>query len=464
MWGSVDAVKLLLSAKANPMHENRLRGSTPLHAAAVGRGPAELRAKCAELLVAYKGDPRKPDWSQLAPLDFVEDEVVRLAMGGVPMVLHNSVQSRRIQDLQDALQKVIAGAAGDLTVDSADGKGNTALHLAVKAKWGPAVELLLKARSNPSVCNLENRTPLHTAVISGDHYLVKLLLANKADVAAFDRDVDADPRFSSTTFEENPDEHRTALHYAAELCSVEVIKALLDSRANVNVKDSKGQSPLHLCMDLRSNPTIGMGCGVRLKELEKKPHWNGLIGTVLGAPAPCADDPTNIRCPVLIAGTAEDIPAEAVGLKLSSLELVPEEALDLLLHAKADVNDGNHVIGESKTLLHVAAKAGDVALARKLVAARADLDRMDSKLGLSALHLAARSKSTEVVRVLIEAKADQEKTASSGKTAADLAKVNGAPAELLALLSSDAQPEAVPAAARGYSSLTAEQRAALFID
>eukprot|EP00931_Biecheleriopsis_adriatica_P086118 TRINITY_DN60841_c0_g1_i1.p1 TRINITY_DN60841_c0_g1~~TRINITY_DN60841_c0_g1_i1.p1 ORF type:complete len:531 (-),score=98.35 TRINITY_DN60841_c0_g1_i1:150-1742(-) len=469
MWGSVDAVRRLLDAKADPLHENQLRGATPLHAAAVGRGPANLRAKCAELLVEHKGDPRKADWRTSSPLDCASDKAVRIALGGLAMLVHNAVQGRCVSDLKDSLQKVKEGAADDLTLDTTNDKGDTALHLAVKSKWPTGLELILEARSDPSVCNAEKRTPLHTAVLSGECSLVKTLLAHKADVAATDRDPDYDPRFKSTSFAHNPDEHRTALHYAAALGSIEVIEALLSSKANVNAKDSQGQSPLHLCLDLRSAPEIGRGCGVRLQAVEGKPHWNGLLGTVLEDPAALDGedgDDSDAECLVLIAGTAADSPSQGVMLKLSNLELVIEDVLDLLLDASADVNDGNRRIGESMTWLHTAAKSGDVSLARKLVAARADQEKVD-KLGLSALHLAARSKHVELVRVLLESRADPRKKASNGKSAADLAMINGktrvsaASAEIVALLSKDA---AAAPTGDGYPSLHAQQRAALFMD
>lgn len=460
MWGSTDAVKALLEAKAQPNQPNQLRGSTPLHAAAMGKGPAEKRAACAKLMIEYKGDPRKADLNMDTPIDCAEDERVRTALGGVPLILHNAVQARQVNDLQDALRSILQGACGNLSVDTQNAKGETALWQAVRSGWLEGLDLLIEVRAHPSIPDIAQRTPLHVAVLGGQQIMLQKLLSAKADARATDRDPDHDPRFSSTTFEETPDKHRTALHYAAELGNVLAISALLEARADVNAKDSKSQTPLHLCLDLRADSEPGQGSGVRVVGLEKRPDWNRKLGTIIDASAAMDGDASNMRYPVLLQGSQQ-----GVLLKPANIEQLPEATLDALLAAGADVNAGSHVIGESRTVLHVAARLGDDTLVNKVLVARANVNQVDSKLGMSALHLAARGKYLKVVKLLLDAEAELGQKASNGKTAAELAKANGAGAEMLALLNGDAPPtasEMIPAAT--YESLTQEQRAALFID
>ncbi|CAE8736341.1 unnamed protein product, partial [Polarella glacialis] len=55
IWGSVEAAQALLELGANPNAANQLRGSTPLHAAALGKGPPERRAECVRLMIQAKG-------------------------------------------------------------------------------------------------------------------------------------------------------------------------------------------------------------------------------------------------------------------------------------------------------------------------------------------------------------------------------------------------------------------------
>lgn len=462
MWGSVDAVKALLKAKANPNLPNSLRGSTPLHAAAMGRGPADTRAICASLIIQAKGNPNLPDKGGETPLDCAEDEAVRIALGGTPMILHNAIKGRHLEELTAAIQNVKKGSIKNLTLDSSSGDGDTALHAAVAAGWDEAAQLILEAKADASLENAKARAPLHTAVLAGNHIMIAALLASKASPSTTDRDPDHDYRFSSQTFQETPDKHRTPLHYAAGLGNVIAIQALIGAGGSVNAKDSKGNSPMHLCLDLRNNPDIDTGCGVRVAGLQNRAEWNGRLGAVLGPPAAADGNEDNMRCPVLLQGLAK-----GVLLKVSNLELVHEEALDMLLDAKADVNAGNHSIGESMTVLHEAARRGDAHLAEKLIGARANLDQVDSKQGLSPLHLAARGKHLEMIKVLVAANAQVGLPASNGKTAADLAKANRASSEIIALLDDSAKATAYPSTEKKQDTLaglTKEQRAALFLD
>lgn len=430
MWGSVDCVRMLLMAKANPNQQNKLRGSAPLHAAALGRAPADRRAECATLLIQFKGDPKRPDNSGESPLEAATDEELRLALGGAPLVLQNAVRARSITDLKGAMEQVIRGKVEHLTMNSSDGTGDTALHVAVQTGWHEGLQMLVAFKADPSMPNATGSAPLHTAVRGGNHNILQVLLCAKADVAATDRDLDADPRFASVTFNETPEKHRTALHYAAEVGNVIVIEALLNAKANVNAKDSKNQSPLHLCIALREEPDIDVGYGVRVEGLLKKPEWNECLGSVIGELADLDGDENNMFYPVLLQNSTK-----GVIIKPSNLQALGDLALDNLLQARADVNAGNFVTGETMTMLHLAAKSGDAVLAHKVLSARADLDKVDSKLGFSALHLAARGKRVDLVKLLVEAKAQVDQRTLAGKTAEELAKANRAPEQIISLLS-----------------------------
>merc|ERR1711941_184408 len=102
--------------------------------------------------------------------------------------------------------------------------------------------------------------------------------------------------------------------------------------------------------------------------------------------------------------------------------------------ARADVNLGSQVLGESTTIVHHQAGRGDALLLQKLLAARADIDRQEAKQGFSALHFAARAKRQDVVQLLLDADADMQLRTAGGKTASEIAAVNGASDELLRIL------------------------------
>lgn len=479
IWGSVDAVKTLLELRADPNAQNQLRGSTPLHAAAMGKGPADKRAECVKLMIEFKGLPNMADHGGELPLDCASDEVVRLALGAAPLILHKAVQTRQLAALVKACEQLEHNTT-DLTLETTDHTGWSALHLAVAQGFREGVEYLLKAKADPSSPDNMQRTPLHAAILQGNHRILQLLIKARADAAMADSDPDYDPRFVRKQYKERMDEHRTPLHYAAELGNVLAIRLLLRHRADPNAADAKCQTPLHLCLGLRASADadgiaeqqLDVGTGVRIAGLQKRPEWNGRLGSIFGPQAASnAEGPG--RWPVLLEDTtgAEAAATDGVLLKAENLQQLPEETLDLLLEARADVNLGNRVTGETFTVLHEAARIGDATLVVKLLAAHACLDQQDTKLGLSALHLAARAKQHEIVKLLVGARADTGQATGGGKTAAELAETNGASAATLAILRGDAalppeepMPRHVLSNVETIHDLTPEQRRLLFID
>lgn len=464
IWGSIEAVKALLDARADPNAQNKLRGSAPLHACAMGRGPADRRAECVKLLIAAKANPRLRDQSGESPLDAAADEELRVALGGMPLHLHKAVQARSRQALAECLEAVRAGRY-DLTVDTTNQSGDTALHLAAETSWREGMELLLQAGAAVNCQNGELRCPLHEAALRGQHRLVQLLLERKAEANLKDCNPDHDPRYKSNSDEDNTLEHRTPLHYAAQLCNVACMRLLLEQgAADPNSRDANLETPLYACLHLREPETeLEAGGGVKVQGLQNRPAWNDRFASLIG-PRLAREDGGEPRWPVLIEGEAGD----GVLLKEANLRHVTDEALDLLLAARADVNVGSRSRGETRTVLHEAARTGDAALAAKLLAAGADVDRQDEKLGLTALHVAARGKHHEVARLIVQARADVSQTSSGGKTAAELAQVNGCPEALLALYRGEDAPEAAAgakaSAPQTLESLTPEQRALLFLD
>jgi ankyrin repeat protein len=277
--------------------------------------------------------------------------------------------------------------------------------------------------------------------------------------------MDSDPRFESKTFKSNPYANFAPLHYAAERGNVLVARLLLEAKADVNLKATKEETPLHVCISgvKGDDAKCECGSGVRVHNLQKKPEWNGRLGSLFGEKAASGGagyPEVQTRWPVLL----EDA-SEGVLLKEDNLELLADDMVDLLLDAGADVNVGNQVTGETRTSLHEAVRIRDTSLLQKVIAAKADLDSKDSASGLTALHLAARSKQHEAISILVQAKADLSQETSNGKTAAQLAETNGAGAATVAILrGEDAAAEKPSEKPQTLESLTAEQRAMLFID
>ncbi|CAJ1380247.1 unnamed protein product [Effrenium voratum] len=260
MWGSIEAAKVLLEARADPNTPNRLRGSTPLHAAALGRGVAEKRSFCARLMIQAKGDPRRGDFEGELPMDMATDEVVRVALGAAPLLLHKAVELRQLKALSEALEQITSGAV-DLTLETQNPRGESALFAA--RAWPEGLKVLLEARCDVNTTNHARRSPLHVAVLAGDLRTTQLLLDAKADVTIKDMDIDRDPRYISKNQQETPAEHRTALHHAAALGNPLLVKLLLQARASVDAVDSQQMTaPPGERIFQQTALFLGFGCAV----------------------------------------------------------------------------------------------------------------------------------------------------------------------------------------------------------
>ncbi|KAK3942647.1 ankyrin repeat-containing domain protein [Diplogelasinospora grovesii] len=164
-------------------------------------------------------------------------------------------------DVEDGLERIIDGTAAERMLDERDCFGHTPLHVAVIRGYKPVIQKLLEAGANPrlpddlafvplhhaaaagrvSSANLlanprtvnkqdiYGRTPLMMASKNGRHRVVRLLLSCGG----------ADPNSRDAI------EGSTALHYAATLGLLNVVKELLDSQSvSPSLKDGNGRTPL----------------------------------------------------------------------------------------------------------------------------------------------------------------------------------------------------------------------------
>lgn len=129
-----------------------------------------------------------------------------------------------------------AGAAGSapviqaLLAAGADGKDPQALRYAILSKSTPAVATLLAAGPDVNARTPEIKRPLlMDAVASQNAEVVKLLLGANADFKVGD---------GSTT----------PLHLAVSLDNDEVVRALIEKGPPLEVKDTQGQTPLHVAV------------------------------------------------------------------------------------------------------------------------------------------------------------------------------------------------------------------------
>ncbi|XP_067875048.1 NF-kappa-B inhibitor beta-like [Heterodontus francisci] len=144
----------------------------------------------------------------------------------------------------DLVEKLVAAGA-NLLLQEKD--GNTALHLACKEMVTSCVQALLfhqyneikdfslfdpsQVRQQLHCYNYQGFQPLHVAVILNDVYIVEYLLL-------FEVDINAKETCAG----------RTALHLAVELQNRQIVKLLLDRRADVHAQMYNGCTPICLAV------------------------------------------------------------------------------------------------------------------------------------------------------------------------------------------------------------------------
>jgi ankyrin repeat protein len=156
---------------------------------------------------------------------------------------------------------------------------------------------------------------------------------------------------------------RTALAVAAHCGNDDIVAVLLQHRANLQVVDAFGMTPLHLAAS--------------------RGHYR-VVELLLHDRASIDPLTYDARTP----------------LRLASDEGFEEVAILLLRHnAKVNARDSSQL-----TALHAAAKAGDVAMVNILVAQGADVEAKDASF-MAAIHYAASRGFSEIVEILLNNKA-----------------------------------------------------------
>eukprot|EP00418_Pyrodinium_bahamense_P076527 CAMPEP_0179055202 /NCGR_PEP_ID=MMETSP0796-20121207/23179_1 /TAXON_ID=73915 /ORGANISM="Pyrodinium bahamense, Strain pbaha01" /LENGTH=412 /DNA_ID=CAMNT_0020751847 /DNA_START=1 /DNA_END=1237 /DNA_ORIENTATION=- len=260
----------------------------------------------------------------------------------------------------DALKRIVDGR----DVNEQDDRGENALLIAVRYSWVGGIRELLALRADPNCKNDSQQSPLHLAVfgIGRELTVIGMLLQARADPSlqgsSPERRVESDGL--------PPPACQTPLHCSAGAGLLGISAALIEGRADIDVRDAQSHTPLRLCI--------------------REGH---------------------------------------------------EELVELLLRAGADVNVGSEP-GSGTTPLMDAVYRDELGLARRLIEARADVNRA-GRQGLAALHLAARSGRIEMAQLLLESGADRDLPSQLG-TAVDIAARRAVPA-LVELLG--ATPRAV---------------------
>jgi len=239
--------------------------------------------------------------------------------------------------------------------------GKTALHAASAKGNEDAVQVLLSAGADVHAKDCHGTTALHCACSSGHASIVRQLLDAGAKLV-------------------NRRDGDTALHAAGWGGSAEAVRMLVAAGAEVCAKNGKGQTALHAASSHGSTAAIealvAAGADVRATDRRNATALALLEGKTFAAAAR-----------VLLAAGAD---------------------------AGATDDNGN-------TVLHAAARSGDVAGVRLAVAvARCEVDVMNAH-GRTALHWASRNGNVECVETLLADGADARAMTKDGQTAMHMA-------------------------------------------
>ncbi|GBM40117.1 Ankyrin-3 [Araneus ventricosus] len=486
MRGNAEIVSALLSQKSD-VNAETIDGHTPLIFAA-----ERDRFKVAELLIKRKAKVNVADKT--------------LAKGWTPLML--AVKNGSLQmteyllknnadlELQDFLGQtalhfaVLSGSESivdillrnkaDISV--ADNEGKTALHKAAERGSGKIVRILIQKGSDINAEDINKRTPLHCAAEKGFLEVVKVLTNNRA------LKIDAKDADGST-----------ALHLSMHNKHRDIIKHLIDCRANINELDSKKRSPLHLaikcCNDEIMEFFIGGGNGF---------EWGSINGStllrmsVIHGNKRFAEELINNGYDVLVQGeegcTLLSLAAESNQLEIvkflvkrmshifhwkdknghsplyyavknnykkivlelirngisaeenESLEMTVrlgyKDILDILLKKCNDdfiYNLHKFRLENGFSLLHLASVNGHLSIVETLLKFGAEIDATVDGNGMTALHLATKYGHTEIMEVLVEKKADVDIQSVDGQTPLHLASADGSTKMIEILLNGEAK-------------------------
>jgi ankyrin repeat protein len=255
--GRTEVAKLLLSKGAD-INVRTDEGDTPLHDAA-SRGHAGM----VELLLSRKADVN-------ARRAKVAGSPRQAEAGGTP--LHDAVQRGR----EEVVGPLIDGGAN---VNSRSDSGRTPLHLAsVKGRAG-IVRRLLDAGADVNAFSDDGLTPLHAIVIGGDVGSAALLLDRGADVNVRSKPPSVAPIITARGPGSPRPSENTPLHVVVLADRPDMIELLLSREADVNARNSLGQTPLRLAKSKAVTKLLHEAGG-------RNDSWSGCLVAQWGADAP----------------------------------------------------------------------------------------------------------------------------------------------------------------------------------
>ncbi|KAK3268434.1 hypothetical protein CYMTET_23064 [Cymbomonas tetramitiformis] len=322
-------------------------------------------------------------------------------------------------------------------VDTEDGKGRTALTVALAFGQEAAARALLEAGAGVNAGT--GQRPLHGAAEGGMVEMLRELVDKGADVDAEDGEGHTALTVALAGGQEaaaralleagagvNAGTGRRPLHAAAERGTVELVRELLEKSAEVDAEDREGRTALTVALafgqEAAARALLEAGAGVNAGTGRRPLHAAAERGTVELEAAARA---------LLEAGAGVNAGTGRRPLHAAAEKGMVEMVRDLVdKGAEVDAEDG-----EGHTALTQALAGGKEAAARALLEAGAGVD---AGTGQRPLHAAAMKGTVEMVRELVEKGAEVDAEDREGCTALTVALAFGQEAAARALLEAGA--------------------------
>ena len=251
--GNEKVVGLLLKTGASAQYPDRYR-SNPLHAAVRARDADIVRQ-----LLEAGAEVNHTDHKELLPIQYAASRgtaaITKLLLeAGAPADMSAFLTATELGHADVAGLLMEAGAS----VLSKDYYGDTMLHFAAREGHPDVVALFIEAGAPVDVRNNNGRTPILLAVGGGNQAVARINEGDPSQAAARDRYMEVvrllikaggplDWRYGNI--------EDTLLHYAARAGAPSFVKVLLEGGEEPNVRNARGETPLHYAAGSAYNTT-----------------------------------------------------------------------------------------------------------------------------------------------------------------------------------------------------------------
>lgn len=414
------------------------RGATPLHIAVLGKANPEI----INYLISRKSDVNARDKNGDSPLHIAVRNNDR-ASGELLLAYGADVYNPNVSG-ESALKAALTRMGGrqdwvlnSNVIKSADGAGNTPLHLAAEWQLTSVVDLIIEKGGDPNARNANGETALFNAVKADSDVTIRKLLSNTGDKQA---DINARDFLGNSALHAcirwsagkaaaaliNHDAQyngkkllnarnlagKTALHEAARQGDMGFLRSLLTSGADINAVDETGKTALTDAIQADRSEVV-----ILLLERGASPVMQDMYGRNAYHEAVEFSSRDIINRLRRAGGNA--MSRDSYGRTPLSLSFRkgPETVMAVI------GTDTNIVDSDGNTPLHTAVseRASEEVL-NALIAARFPVNNRN-RTGSTALVLAVRSGQENLGRILLAAGADPYASDNAGDTAVSIALV-----------------------------------------